>query len=609
MRGITVMRRFLRLHWLALWVGAGLISLSARAEVSITPAEGSFHVKASGYEATVGADGCLTSVQAGGVEFLKSDKTFPRGVYPFQDGLLPAAQVIQAASNVVVATGAKATARYQFAPGGITCTLSNGTAKPLLLVGVLDTNVTVAMDGAGRFAKTPANRSWETVTWFRDGASLRLRGGTKVWGPWSGQHQVWQSDIPARGSRTVEFEPGAAKPAEVAAAQQFRAAPPPPPPADPVGPMWDMKKLGSAPKVFTAEGITEPGVKALFFEGEPYQDRPTRVFAWMGIPAVKKGKKLPAMVLVHGGGGTAFADWVRLWNERGYAAIAMDTCGCVPVGKYSHWQRHEHGGPAGWGGFEQIDEPREDQWTYHAVAAALRAHSLLRAQPEVDAERIGLTGISWGGYLTCILAGVDHRYKLAVPVYGCGYYLETVFGGNLGKLSAEQRARWMRWWDPSAYLQDAPMSLLWVTGSNDFAYTFDALQKSYRLPKSARTLAIRLRMPHGHGGAGEKPKEIHVFADSILKGGDPLLRLGNQGHDGRKVWATFQGAHPVVKAELNITRGTGRWQERKWEALPAVVEANGQVTATLPEGVTVYYLNVFDDRDCAISTEHEELQP
>lgn len=32
------------------------------------------------------------------------------------------------------------------------------------------------------------------------------------------------------------------------------------------------------------------------------------------------------MVLVHGGEGTAFAKWVRLWNERGYAAIAMDTC-------------------------------------------------------------------------------------------------------------------------------------------------------------------------------------------------------------------------------------------------------------------------------------------
>jgi len=29
-----------------------------------------------------------------------------------------------------------------------------------------------------------------------------------------------------------------------------------------------------------------------------------------------------------------------------------------------------------------------------------------------------VTGISWGGYLTCIVAGIDDRLKAAVPVYG-----------------------------------------------------------------------------------------------------------------------------------------------------------------------------------------------
>ena len=37
-----------------------------------------------------------------------------------------------------------------------------------------------------------------------------------------------------------------------------------------------------------------------------------------------------AMVLVHGGGGTAFDAWVRAWVKAGYAAIAMDTCGALP---------------------------------------------------------------------------------------------------------------------------------------------------------------------------------------------------------------------------------------------------------------------------------------
>ncbi len=30
-------------------------------------------------------------------------------------------------------------------------------------------------------------------------------------------------------------------------------------------------------------------------------------------------------------------------------------------------------------------------------------------------------GDQLGGYLTCIVAGLDHRLKVAVPVYGCGF--------------------------------------------------------------------------------------------------------------------------------------------------------------------------------------------
>ena len=69
-------------------------------------------------------------------------------------------------------------------------------------------------------------------------------------------------------------------------------------------------------------------------------------------------------------------------SSRGYAAIAMDTCGCVPKGSYGKWQRHDAGGPPGWGDFEHADEPIEDQWPYHAVADVILAHSLLRAMPE-----------------------------------------------------------------------------------------------------------------------------------------------------------------------------------------------------------------------------------
>ena len=388
---------------------------------------------------------------------------------------------------------------------------------------------------------------------------------------------------------------------------------------------WDVEALSNPPQTWPAEGFEEPGVRALFYEGVSYKGAPTRVFAWYGMPEGAQGKKLPAMVLVHGGGGTAFAEWVRLWTKRGYCAIAMDTCGCVPRGTYGNWERHEHGGPAGWGGFDQSDAPVTDQWTYHAIADVQLAHSLIRSFPEVNAERTGLTGISWGGYLTCITAGVDPRFKLAVPVYGCGFlgdnstWLDTFAG--MGEANA---AQWLAMWDPSVYLPHAAMPMLWVTGTNDFAYPMDSLQKSYRLTQGDRTLCIRIRMPHGHGGAGENPEEIHAFANSLLTGKaacpmgalftcpgssscseKPLATITDQGQDGGTAWVTFKAETTITSAELIYTKDTGKWQDRLWESIPATIDHDAnKATATIPEGATVFYLNLTDERNLVVSSEH-----
>ena len=194
------------------------------------------------------------------------------------------------------------------------------------------------------------------------------------------------------------------------------------------------------------------------------------------------------MVLIHGGGGTAFAEWVRMWNARGYAAIAMDTTGAVParaVDAKTLWnperKRTEFSGPAGWGDFANVDLAPEDQWSYHAVAAVIRGHSLLRSMPAVDANRIGVTGISWGGYLTSIVAGMDSRFRFAAPVYGCGFLGEdSAWLKDFAKLGPVRTERWLSLWDPSQYIGGARMPMLWVNGTNDFAYPLPSWRKSYR---------------------------------------------------------------------------------------------------------------------------------
>ena len=87
----------------------------------------------------------------------------------------------------------------------------------------------------------------------------------------------------------------------------------------------------TAPKTYDAEGFKPDGqVHAIFYDALPWNGKPTRVFAWIGLPAKREGK-VPGMVLVHGGGGTAYKEWVQKWNAQGFAAISIAVEGQTDV--------------------------------------------------------------------------------------------------------------------------------------------------------------------------------------------------------------------------------------------------------------------------------------
>ncbi len=377
--------------------------------------------------------------------------------------------------------------------------------------------------------------------------------------------------------------------------------------------LWNIDRLTQVPATYPADPISSPGVQSLFYDTLPFEGHATRSFAWLGVPKRRDGAPVPGIVLVHGGDGTAFDYWVRLWNSRGYAAIAIDTCGALPIPEPKAGEsrpRHSHSGPNGWGVFNHAHYEPTEQWPYHAVADVVLAHSLLRSQPGVDPNRIGITGISWGGYLTCIAASLDTRFQFAMPVYGCGFLGEDSYWkyNELPAAGAENARRWLELWDPKHFLSAMDRPMCWLNGTNDFAYFMPSYQKSYQLPTGPRTICIRHEVPHGHGGLGENPRELQVFADAFTKGETPLSQITGSGLTGKKLWATWQSDRPILYAELLYTLATGYWADRKWNVLPAKCDARTRRVEVdiLPE-VTACYLNLFDDRNCVVSS--EMIQP
>jgi len=180
---------------------------------------------------------------------------------------------------------------------------------------------------------------------------------------------------------------------------------------------------------------------------------------------------------------------------------------------------------------------------------------------------------------------------------------------TLQKLPAEKSATWLKAWDPSEYLPATKMPMLWVDGTNDANYPLDSLQKSYRLPQSRRTLVTRVGMKHSHT-AGWAPEEIYAFADSICKKDSaPLVIITAQGVSDGKAWATFSTTTPLQKAELNYTSDAGVLKSRKWQTIPADIDAaTHRVSAAVPTDGTLYYINIIDNQNLLVSTEHVEIK-
>ncbi len=369
--------------------------------------------------------------------------------------------------------------------------------------------------------------------------------------------------------------------------------------------LWDIGALSRPPRTFPAPGFGEPGVRALFYEGLPWRGRPTRVFAWVGMPAVAPGARVPGVVLVHGGGGTAFAAWVRHWTAQGFAALAMDTCGCVAGGTHGNRPRHPDGGPPGWGGFDQMDEPVADQWMVHAVADVVLGHCLLRRRPEVDPDRVGLTGVSWGAILCGHVLGLDRRFRAAAQVYGCGFLDEAWPAGREGMTDRELRA-WLDRYDPRHSLPRAEAPTLWIVGTDDIAFPVTAVARSARLTRGPHTLSFPLHYRHGHE-EGWSRGEVDAFLASHMAGGPPLPERREQGIADGRLWARFRSARPVARAELLWTGDAGVWKDRAWTAAPADWDAEaGVASAPLPEGATQAHLNVIDAGGLVVSGEPVE---
>lgn len=396
-----------------------------------------------------------------------------------------------------------------------------------------------------------------------------------------------------------------------------------------VGP-WNLEALKT--QVPAMHWVQQDGpVHSLLYAGEKYEGHDTEVFAFYASPITlgeaKPGSKFPGVVLIHGGGGTAFAEWAWLWAKRGYAAIAMDLAGCrpndpiydpktgVPVlnqtARKDTRKRLPDGGPDQGHPqkFDSIGGDTSDDWPFHAAASVMRAHTLLRSFPEVDADNTAVTGISWGGYTTCLVASLDDRFKAAVPVYGCGFLHEgeSVQRPSIDKLG-DRRALWVKEYDPGSLLPRCRVPILFVNGTNDVHYPLDSYMKSFNAVPGERQLRIQVKMPHGHP-PGWTPQEIGLFIDSKCRHGKALPVPGEPVVAGGQVTVPYTSVVPLKSAALHFTTDGGLRSSREWQEKPGTIGEGLVIAPAPPKEANTWFVSLTDERDAMVTTTVQFANP
>jgi dienelactone hydrolase len=192
---------------------------------------------------------------------------------------------------------------------------------------------------------------------------------------------------------------------------------------------------------------------------------------------------------------------------------------------------------------------RENMWWWNArgytpagVEAwnAIRSLDYLQSRPEVDGERLGVTGRSGGGAYSWWLAGLDDRVKAVVPVAGITSLANHVVDGCVeGHCDCMYLVNTYRWDYAQVAALVAPRPLLVANSDRDEIFPLDGvlsihekLTRLYKLHGHPERLGLNITAG-GHDDT--QPLQVHAFqwfnehlkgqSDMIASAAEPIFEI------------------------------------------------------------------------------------
>ncbi|HET7353202.1 MAG TPA: S9 family peptidase, partial [Gaiellaceae bacterium] len=246
----------------------------------------------------------------------------------------------------------------------------------------------------------------------------------------------------------------------------------------------------------------------------------TEVDAWLvRPPRFDEGKRYPVLLVIHGGPftqyGTGFFDEVQVYAGAGYCVLFSNPRG--GSGYSEAWGRaiRGSGGDAGpgWGTVDYED-------LMGVVDTALERF------PFLDAERLGVLGGSYGGYMTSWIVGHTKRFRAALSERAVNHLISAfgssdvfwIFERQFGGPMWEHVDEWLRM-SPATYAREIETPLLIVHSENDLRCNVEQGEHLFTLLRLLGKDVEMLRFPsesHELSRSGSPVHRVQRF-DAILE--------------------------------------------------------------------------------------------
>jgi dipeptidyl aminopeptidase/acylaminoacyl peptidase len=220
----------------------------------------------------------------------------------------------------------------------------------------------------------------------------------------------------------------------------------------------------------------------------------TTIEGWLIKPvAWREDRKYPLILSIHGGphgmSGWAFNSTFQVYAARGYAVLYLN-----PRGSSGYGQKFSDGTLNEWGGGDYKD-------LMAGVDEALRKYSW------IDQNRLGVTGGSYGGFMTNWIITQTPRFKAAVSVaslsnlisfYSTSLYQDLIHAEFGGFPWDNYDLLWQ--WSPLKYIKQAQTPTLFIHGEQDNDVHITQAEEMYTALKRRGVESVLVRYPReGHG--------------------------------------------------------------------------------------------------------------